>query len=545
MNYLLRFQENKILKRKYAPGALAHYVVDNSWPLSLSFLWIKYKFRPKLVQLLELRKNMLLEKNFNQVGSLRLPCLLTFKKLSSRYLILVVAFVNLTSIFLVIRKGSSNAELIVLLDRCVSARLNRIRSNVTIQKKQGKKLKASMLGAIAKRWKVLSGQNKWKGLLDPLDPDLRRYIIHYGEMAQVGYDAFNWDRKSLYAGDCYYSKSQIFARTGYLKANPFRYNVTKYIYATASLNLPICFIVKSLSKEASRVQTNWIGYVAVATDEGKALLGRRDIVVAWRGTLQPYEWANDFDFPLESGVKVFPVFDSKIVPRIGSGWLDVYTSSDAKSPYDTTSAREQVQGELKRLLDVYKNEEVSITFTGHSLGGVMSTLAAADLVNGKKNTISAGLERKQVPITVFAFGCPRIGDQDFVKIVDSLKQLNILRIVNVPDVAPHYPLLLYAEVGQELQINTLNSTYLKRSLNFRNYHNLEIYLHGMAGMQDKAGLFKLVIGRDISLVNKGLDALKDEFLVPSTWRCLANKGMVQKDDGTWQLDVHRKDHDDD
>ena len=242
------------------------------------------------------------------------------------------------------------------------------RSNVTIQKKQGKKLKASMLGAIAKRWKVLSGQNKWKGLLDPLDPDLRRYIIHYGEMAQVGYDAFNWDRKSLYAGDCYYSKSQIFARTGYLKANPFRYyyfpqksqnvsfifvfdhpkchilryNVTKYIYATASLNLPICFIVKSLSKEASRVQTNWIGYVAVATDEGKALLGRRDIVVAWRGTLQPYEWANDFDFPLESGVKVFPVFDSKIVPRIGSGWLDVYTSSDAKSPYDTTSAREQV-----------------------------------------------------------------------------------------------------------------------------------------------------------------------------------------------------------
>lgn len=204
----------------------------------------------------------------------------------------------------------------------------------------------------------------------------------------------------------------------------------------------------------------------------------------------------------------------------------------------------QVQGELKRLLEVYKNEEVSITFTGHSLGGVMSTLAAADLVNGKKHMISAGLERKQVPITVFAYGCPRIGDQDFVNTVDSLKQLNILRVVNVPDVAPHYPLLMYAEVGQELQINTLNSTYLKRSLNFRNYHNLEIYLHGLAGMQDKAGLFKLVIGRDISLVNKGLDALKDEFLVPSTWRCLANKGMIQMDDGTWQLDVHRKDHDD-
>ena len=118
--------------------------------------------------------------------------------------------------------------------------------------------------------------------------------------------------------------------------------MTKYIYATASIKMPLCFIVKSLSKKASRVQTNWMGYIAVATDEGKAMLGRRDIVVAWRGTLQPYEWANDFDFPLESGVKVFPVSDRKHVPRIGSGWLDVYTASDAKSPYDTTSAREQV-----------------------------------------------------------------------------------------------------------------------------------------------------------------------------------------------------------
>ncbi|KFK42950.1 hypothetical protein AALP_AA1G060100 [Arabis alpina] len=401
-----------------------------------------------------------------------------------------------------------------------------------------------MLEGIPKRWKELSGLNKWQGLLDPLDPDLRRYIIHYGEMAQVGYDAFNWDRKSKYAGDCYYSKKQVFARTGYLKANPFRYNVTKYIYATASIKLPICFIVKSLSKDATRVQTNWMGYIAVATDEGKAMLGRRDIVVAWRGTLQPYEWANDFDFPLESAASVFPVTDPKDVPRIGSGWLDIYTASDSNSPYDTTSAQEQVQGELTRLLELYKNEEISITFTGHSLGGVMSTLAAADLVHNRKNTINTGLQKKTVPITVFAFGCPRIGDQDFKKLVDSLQQINILRIVNVPDVAPHYPLLLYAEVGEELQINTLNSTYLKRSLNFRNYHNLEIYLHGLAGMQDRAGVFTLQVGRDVSLVNKGLDALKDEYLVPSIWRCLANKGMVQMDDGTWQLDVHRRDHED-
>lgn len=118
--------------------------------------------------------------------------------------------------------------------------------------------------------------------------------------------------------------------------------MTKYIYATASIKLPISFIVKSLSKDASHVQTNWMGYIAVATDQGKAMLGRRDIVVAWRGTLQPYEWANDFDFPLEPAISVFPVTDPKNNPHIGSGWLDVYTASDSRSPYDTTSAREQV-----------------------------------------------------------------------------------------------------------------------------------------------------------------------------------------------------------
>lgn len=90
------------------------------------------------------------------------------------------------------------------------------------------------------------------------------------------------------------------------------------------------------------MQTNWMGYIAVATDQGKAMLGRRDIVVAWRGTLQPYEWANDFDFPLESAISVFPVTDPKDNPRIGSGWLDIYTASDSRSPYDKTSAREQV-----------------------------------------------------------------------------------------------------------------------------------------------------------------------------------------------------------
>lgn len=81
---------------------------------------------------------------------------------------------------------------------------------------------AKMVGDIATRWKELSGSSKWKDLLDPLDLDLRRYILHYGDMAEVGYLAFNSDRRSKYVGDSCYTKEELFARTGYLKANPFR-----------------------------------------------------------------------------------------------------------------------------------------------------------------------------------------------------------------------------------------------------------------------------------------------------------------------------------
>ncbi|KFK31237.1 hypothetical protein AALP_AA6G086300 [Arabis alpina] len=394
-----------------------------------------------------------------------------------------------------------------------------------------------MLGDIATRWKELSGAGKWKNLLDPLDLDLRRYILHYGDMAEVGYVAFNSDRQSKYVGDSCFTMKELFAQSGYLRANPFRYEVTKFIYGTSSIRLPECFIVNSWSREAWNRESNWLGYIAVATDEGKKLLGRRDIVVAWRGTIQLYEWANDFDFPLELAVSVFPRIDPNDPndpPRVANGWLSLYTSTDPRSRFDKTSAREQVQGELKRLLALYKDEEVSITLTGHSLGAVLSILSAADFLQNEWPKIPP--QNKVSCVTVFAFGSPRIGDLNFKRLVESFKPLNILRIANVPDLIPRYPVFRFTDVGEELQINTLKSEYLKRSLNLKHFHNLEAYLHGVAGTQHNQTEFKLEINRDIALVNKGLDALQDKYLVPGNWWVLENKGMIQKADGTWKLD---------
>ncbi|KDO63322.1 hypothetical protein CISIN_1g0475241mg, partial [Citrus sinensis] len=84
-----------------------------------------------------------------------------------------------------------------------------------------------------------------------------------------------------YAGDSQFGRKNFFSRVGLYKGNPFKYEVTKFLYATSSSPLPAAFIFKSLSSECWHKESNWIGYIAVACDEGKAALGRRDILTAW------------------------------------------------------------------------------------------------------------------------------------------------------------------------------------------------------------------------------------------------------------------------
>lgn len=394
-----------------------------------------------------------------------------------------------------------------------------------------------MAGKIASRWKLLSGQDNWKNLLCPLDIDLRLYLLHYGNMAQATYDTFNSEEKSKFAGDSKYSRPNLFSRVGLTKGNPFKYKATKYFYATSQMKLPACIFLRSLSREAWNKESNWMGYVAVATDEGKAVLGRRDILIAWRGSVQTLEWVNDFDFPLVSASTIFRKPGSD--PHVASAWLSVYTSDDPRSPFNTTSAREQVLLEVKRLVKKFKNEEISITITGHSLGAALGTLNAADIVvNGYNKTEDR--PKKQCHVTAFLFASPRVGDSSFRKLCDSLKDLRILRVRNLPDLVPTYPSLGYADVGEELLLNTTISEYLKPPGDFNSWHDLEVHLHGVAGTQGKKEGFKLEIKRDITLVNKYTNALKDEHLVPGSWWREKNNGMVQKNEGHWVLEDHEK-----
>ncbi|KAK4390941.1 Phospholipase A1-II 1 [Sesamum angolense] len=128
-----------------------------------------------------------------------------------------------------------------------------------------------------------------------------------------------------------------------------------------------------------------------------------------------------------------------------------------------------------------------------------------------------GMLHKHCPVTAFVFASPRVGDNSFRDFVLNLQNLHILRVRNARDIVPTYPFIDYVEE------RSWPSTQISR------------------GTQGSKGGFKLEVNRDIALVNKHMDALKDEFCVPVSWWCEKNKGMVQQADGSWVLMDHESD----
>ncbi|KAL6624369.1 hypothetical protein ACP70R_031690 [Stipagrostis hirtigluma subsp. patula] len=391
------------------------------------------------------------------------------------------------------------------------------------------------MASIAQRWRELHGEHSWDGLLDPLDLDLRKYIISYGEFPQATYDSFNTEKRSPHAGACLYGYDNLLASTHVAAAGD--YAVTKFVYATSALPVPEAFLLLPLP-ELEGVwcrESNWIGYVAVATDEAVAKLGRRDIVVAWRGTIKSLEWVNDFDF---TPVSAAPVLGSAAAENplamVHRGFLSIYSSSNADSKFNKTSARDQVLEELRRLMALYKDEVTSITITGHSLGAALATLNAVDVAANGVNAPSNS-SQPPCPVTAMVFASPQVGNHSFKSAFLSFGDLRALHVKNAGDVVPLCPPVGYVDVAVQLPINTGRSPYLRRPGNVATLHDLECYLHGVAGEQGGAGGFKLEVDRDVALVNKIVDALEDEYPVPARWWVSQNKCMVKGADGHWTL----------
>ncbi|GAB2234575.1 hypothetical protein Droror1_Dr00003831 [Drosera rotundifolia] len=406
--------------------------------------------------------------------------------------------------------------------------------------------------SLADCWREIHGENDWAGLLDPMDTLLRTELIRYGEMAHASYDAFDFDPYSKYCGSCKYSKEQFFES---LDMGGHGYEVSRYLYATSNINLPNFFKKSRWPKTWSK-NGNWIGYVAVSNEETSKRLGRRDITIAWRGTVTHLDWISDLTDVLKpvSSDRI-PCHDPSV--RVESGFINLYTDKDESCKYCNLSAREQVLDEVARLMEKYKDEDISITITGHSLGSALATLNAYDIAETGLHIRGDG---QAVPIAVFSFSGPRVGNIRFKERLEGLG-IKVLRVVNVHDVVPKTPGFIlnehapqgltkitegfqwsYFHVGKELALDHKNSPFLRHNDDPVCAHNLEALLHLLDGYQGKGRIFAPATGRDIALVNKDCDFLEDRYGIPPCWRQVENKGMVKGKDGRWMQPIRPELH---
>ncbi|XP_022751958.1 phospholipase A1-IIdelta-like [Durio zibethinus] len=392
-------------------------------------------------------------------------------------------------------------------------------------------------------WQELLGSKNWDSLLDPLHLSLRKLILRCGDFCQATYDAFNNDPNSKFCGTSRYGKSYFFDKV--MLESAFDYRVESFLYATARVSLPEAFLLHSKSRETWDRESNWIGYIATTSDEITKALGRREIYVVWRGTTRDYEWVDVLGAKLESAKPLLRVNENtnkendgssgsdsddenEKKPKVMLGWLTMYISEDPKSPFTKVSARTQLLGKIKELKERYKDENLSIVFTGHSLGASLSVISAFDVVeNGFDN----------IPVAAFVFGCPQVGNKAFDERMKRYPNLTVLHIKNTIDLIPHYPsrLLGYVYSGTKLVIDTRKSPSLKDSKNPSDWHNLQAMLHIVAGWNGKEGEFVLKVKRSLALVNKSCAFLKDECLVPESWWVEKNKGLVRNEDGEWVM----------
>ncbi|VVB03386.1 unnamed protein product [Arabis nemorensis] len=338
---------------------------------------------------------------------------------------------------------------------------------------------------LGRKWKEYQGLQNWEGLLDPLDENLRREILRYGQFVESAYQSFDFDPSSSTYATCRFPRSTLLDRSGLPNSG---YRLTKNLRATSGINLPR-WIEKAPSWMAT--QSSWIGYVAVCQDKEEiSRLGRRDVVISFRGTATCLEWLENLRATL-THLPDGPTGPSNSVPMVESGFLSLYTSG-------AHSLRDMVREEISRLLQSYGDEPLSLTITGHSLGAAIATLAAYDI----KTTF------KRAPmVTVISFGGPRVGNRSFRRLLEK-QGTKVLRIVNSDDVITKVPGVVleqednvkmtasimpswiqrrveetpwaYAEVGKELRLSSRDSPYVN-SINVATCHELKTYLHLVNG----------------------------------------------------------------
>ncbi|CAN0923174.1 Phospholipase A1-Ialpha2, chloroplastic [Linum grandiflorum] len=340
--------------------------------------------------------------------------------------------------------------------------------------------------SLAEVWREVQGCSNWEGLVSPLHPLLQQELVRYGELLSACYKAFELDSSSNRYLNCKYGKKSMFEQLG---MEDFGYEVTKYIYATAPdvmTSIPI--------QQVDSCCGRWIGYVAVASDATAKRLGRRDILVTFRGTVTNQEWVANLMSSL-TPARLDPA-DPRPDVQVESGFLSLYTSDEASNKFGLESCREQLLSEISRLLKKYKGEELSISLAGHSMGSSLAHLLAYDISELGLNKVNPS--KRDIPVTVFSYGGPRVGNIGFKNRCEELG-VKVLRIVNVNDPITKLPgvflnegLRVWGKYEMPWSCSCYSHVGVEVALDFFNVknpslvHDLEAYINSLLSCTSKS-----------------------------------------------------------
>ncbi|KAJ2872774.1 hypothetical protein GGH93_003751 [Coemansia aciculifera] len=163
--------------------------------------------------------------------------------------------------------------------------------------------------------------------------------------------------------------------------------------------------------EGTVIMYHWDTPVVTSTGYIAINANKKTIIVAFRGSNEPGDWAEDF--ALEPANWPDNISGSSVVSGFLSGYLIA-----------SMQVVQTVVGLSAKFPD-YK-----IVATGHSLGGSRASLFVADLTTRYPSLAPR--------VQLFTYGQAKCGNQAFAQYMDSLG-IQIYREVNKGDIAPHLP----------------------------------------------------------------------------------------------------------
>eukprot|EP00189_Rhodosorus_marinus_P009142 CAMPEP_0184754330 /NCGR_PEP_ID=MMETSP0315-20130426/44565_1 /TAXON_ID=101924 /ORGANISM="Rhodosorus marinus, Strain UTEX LB 2760" /LENGTH=800 /DNA_ID=CAMNT_0027233747 /DNA_START=206 /DNA_END=2605 /DNA_ORIENTATION=+ len=202
------------------------------------------------------------------------------------------------------------------------------------------------------------------------------------------------------------------------------------------------------------------------------------IVVSFRGTSSFRNLRTDASILMRKLNSFLPTRAGRACSLAAESYSDIPGFTESKVHRGFAAAHVRVASKvLESIQELYQRKRRVVLFTGHSLGGSLSTLAALDC------SMSLGIGPDE--IVVSTFGSPRVGNKAFRNVYSARVTMH-WSVELAPNIVPRLPLVTYKTVGNRVLLtsdgtmfldpNTLESGLFRRVPMSMFYHRKSSYL---------------------------------------------------------------------